>query len=106
MVKWYVGASFAVQPDFKSLTGAIMTTGQRVMQSVYRKHKLNPKIIIEVGLVAVDDTSAYILWTVLFIEWQGYNIDKNIFHHDNKSTILMEVNGKRVAGNRRQELNI
>ena len=27
-VAWYVDASFAVHPDFKSHTGAIMTMGQ------------------------------------------------------------------------------
>ena len=31
VVKWYMDASFAVHPDFKSHTGAIITTGQESM---------------------------------------------------------------------------
>jgi hypothetical protein len=39
VVKWYVDASFAVHPDFKSHTGAMMTLGKGVMQSIARKQK-------------------------------------------------------------------
>jgi hypothetical protein len=41
VVKWYVDASFGVHPDFKSHTGAMMTLGKGVMQSIARKQKLN-----------------------------------------------------------------
>jgi hypothetical protein len=34
VVKWYVDASFAVHPDFKSHTGAMMTLGKGAMQSI------------------------------------------------------------------------
>ena len=43
---------------------------------------------------------------MLFIEWKGYNIDKNILYQGNKSEILMEVNGKRSAGKRSQALDV
>jgi hypothetical protein len=33
VVKWYVDASFAVHPDFKSHTGAVMMLGKGAMQS-------------------------------------------------------------------------
>ena len=76
------------------------------MQSVSRKQKLNMSSSIDAELVAVDNASAYILWTVLFIEWQGYNIDKNILHQDNKSATMLSFNGKSSAGNRIWALNI
>ena len=60
----------------------------------------------EAGLVAVGYTSVYILWKVLFIEWQGYNIDKNILYQDNESSIMLEVDSKRISGKRIQALNI
>ena len=41
VVKWYVDASFAVHPDFKSHTGAVMTMGKGAIQSIARKQKLN-----------------------------------------------------------------
>jgi hypothetical protein len=37
VVKWYVDASFAVHPDFKSHTSAMMTLGKGAMQSITRK---------------------------------------------------------------------
>ena len=47
VVKWYVEASFAVHPGFKSHIGAITTMVQGAMQSVYRKHKIDTRINIE-----------------------------------------------------------
>ena len=67
VIKWYVDASFAVHPDFKVPTGAIMTMVYRAMQSVSRGNKLNTRISIESKIVDVDDASVYILCVVLFI---------------------------------------
>jgi hypothetical protein len=39
VVKWYVDASFAVHPDFKSHTGAVMMLGKGAMQSIARRKK-------------------------------------------------------------------
>ena len=33
---------------------------------------------------------------MLFIEWRGYKIGENVFYQDNKSKILLEVNGRGV----------
>ena len=57
LVKQYMGASFVVQPDFKSHNRAIMTVGKGEMQSVFSKQKLNTSSSIEAYLVAVDDAS-------------------------------------------------
>ena len=43
VIKWYVDTSFAVHPDFKSHTGAIVTMGQGAMQSVSRKQKIKTR---------------------------------------------------------------
>jgi predicted phage tail protein len=39
--KWYVDASLAVHPDFKSHTGAVMILGKGAMQLIARKQKMN-----------------------------------------------------------------
>jgi hypothetical protein len=57
-------------------------------------------------LVGADDVSVMILWTKLFLEEQGYEIEKNILYQDNKSAILLEINGKKSSGKRTQALNI
>jgi hypothetical protein len=106
VIKWYVDASFAVHPDFKSHTGAVMTYGQGAIQSISRKQKLNTRSSTESELVGVDDASTPILWTKLFVEAQGHQIDKNIVYQDNKSAILLEKNGKKSSSKRTRALNI
>ena len=107
-IKWYVDASFAVHPDFKSHTGATMKfgDGEGAPQSISRKQKLNTKSSTESELVGADDVSVMILWTKLFLEEQGYEIEKNILYQDNKSAILVKINGKKSSGKRTRALNI
>jgi hypothetical protein len=57
-------------------------------------------------LVAVDNAATVILWTKLFLEAQGYDVDKNIVYQDNKSATLLETNGKKSSGKRTFALNI
>ena len=71
-----------------------------------RKQKLNTRSSTESELVGADDMSIMILWTRLFMEAQGYEIKKNILYQDNKSTILLENNGKRSSGKRTRAFDI
>jgi hypothetical protein len=98
-IKWYVDASFAVHADFKSHTGATMSfeDGEGTVQSVSRKQKLNTRSSTESEFVGAN-ISVMILWTKLFMEMQGYEINKNILYQDNKSAILLEMNGKKSSG--------
>jgi hypothetical protein len=106
VIKWYVDCAFAVHPDFKSHTGGNMTYGQGAPISMSRKQKLNTRSSTEAELVGPDDLSTLILWTKLFMECQGYPIEKNILYQDNKSTILLENNGKKSSSKRTRALNI
>jgi len=42
----------------------------------------------------------------LFIEEQGYEVKENILFQDNKSSILLESNGRKSAGKRSRHINI
>lgn len=106
VIKWYVDAAFAVHPDFKSHTGGLMTFGTGAVQSISRKQKLNTKSSTEAELVGADDVSTLMLWTKLFMEAQGYDIDKNILFQDIKSTIFLEENGKQSSSKHTRALNI
>jgi len=106
IIKWYVDASFAVHPDFKSHTGAMMTFGGGAVQSLSRKQKINTRSSTEAELVAADDASTLILWTQLFMEAQGYTIDRNILYQDKKAAILLEQNWKHSSTKRTRALNI
>ena len=106
VIKWYVDSSFAVHPDFKSHTGGAFTYGRGTPLTMSRKQKLNTRSSTEAELVGADDMSVMILWTKLFMEAQGYDIKKNILYQDNKSTILLEENGKRSSSKRTRAFNI
>jgi len=106
VIKWSVDSSFAVHPDFKSHTGGCMSLGTGAPITTSRKQKLNTRSSTESELVSVDDMSVMILWTKLFMEAQGYEIIKNILLQDNKSTILLETNGKRSSSQRTRAFNI
>jgi hypothetical protein len=106
VVKWYVDASFAVHPDFKSPTSVVMTLGKGAMQLIARKQKMNVQSSTEGKSAAVDNAPTMILWTKLFLEAQGYDVEKNIVYHDNKSMILLDTNSKKSLGKPTRALDI
>ncbi|CAJ1944873.1 unnamed protein product [Cylindrotheca closterium] len=85
VIKWYVDAPFAVHPDFKSHTGAVMTMGTGAVQAITQKQKLNCDSITHAELIGVHDAMSNILWTRLFMEEQGYPIEHVLFHHRMKN---------------------
>ena len=89
ILKWFVDVSFAVHPDFRSHTGAGMTTGKGLIMSMSRKQKLNTRSSTEGELVGADDAAQMILWTMHFMEAQDYEVKDNILYQDNKSTIKL-----------------
>ena len=105
VAKYFVDASFAVHPDFKSHTGATMTMGQGAIHSMSRKQKLNTRSSTEAELVGCDDAITMLLWTDLFMKAQGYPVE-NLLYQDNKSTILLGNNGPASAGKRSRAINV
>ncbi len=106
VLKWYIDSSFAVHPDFKSHTGAVMTYGRGAPITGSRKQKLNTDSSTYAELVAPHDASNQVLWTKLFMEAQGYPIKDNIVLQDNKSTMKLQVNGKSSSSKRTRAINI
>ena len=70
------------------------------------KQKLNTRSSTEVELVGVDDMISKVLWTRLFMEAQGYDIEENIIYQDNKSAMILEKNRRQSAGKRSRALNV
>ena len=106
VIKWCVDAAFAVHPDFKSHTGGIATFGVGAFVALSNKQKINTNSSTTAELVAAHDAVDLILWTKLFLEAQGYGVEKNILYQDNRSAILLEKNGKRSSTKRTRHLNI
>jgi len=106
VLKWHVDAAYAVHPDFKSHTGGTMTQGSGCAITSSTKQKINTRSSTEAELVGANDMLPGILWTRLFMETQGYPIKTNILYQDNKSTILLEENGKKSSSRRTRHFNI
>ena len=93
ILRWMVDASFAVHPDMKSHTGGTLHMGSSeggALQAISRKQKLNTRSSTEAELVAVDDIIVMVLWTQLFLEAQGYEVEKNIIYQDNNVELTTE----------------
>jgi len=104
-VDWYVDASFAVHPDYRSHTGIAVVLGKGSVINISRKQSINTRSSTEAELVGADDAMGPLLWTDNFLASQGYH-PTSILHQDNKSAILLEKNGRQSAGKRSRHLNI
>ena len=106
VLMWYVDASFAVHPNMRSHTGGVFTLGRGFPINSSTKQKLNTQSSTESELVAVDDMMPIVLWIQYFLMAQGYGVTKNLLLQDNKSSMLLERNGKASSGKRTRHINI
>jgi hypothetical protein len=74
--------------------------------SVSTKQKLNTRSSTERELVGIDDTMPIILWTHYLLLSQGYEVVENLLLQDNRSSILLERNGRALSGKRMRHINI
>jgi hypothetical protein len=84
----------------RSHTGGAMSLGSGVIYRTSKQQKLDTDSSSKAELVGVDDVMPQVLWTLYFLEAQGYKIDDNIIYQDNKSSILLETNGRGSRGKR------
>ena len=90
-IMWWVDASDRTHEDCKGHTDAMMSLGGGAVISSLQKQKINTKSSTELKLVALDDVLTTILWTLYFIEAQGYSIKQNIIFKDNLSIINLAL---------------
>jgi hypothetical protein len=106
VLHWYVDASFAVHANMRGHTGGGLTMGRGFPIVCSTKQKLNTRSSTESELVGVDDMMPSILWTRYFLKKQGYKVNDNIIFQDNKSTMLLERNGKASSSKRTKHINV
>ena len=107
-LEWFIDASVAVHPDFRSHTGLTSGFGGGLGSPINEsfKQKLNTDSGTTSELAAVHQGPPIASWVKLFLEEQGHSIDENIVHQDNQSAILLEKNGKKSSSKRTRHLNI
>ena len=97
-IHWYVDTSYGVHWDSKGHTGTMMTMGRKALINISKKHKLNVGSSTVSELDSIADVLGIMMWSKYFMESQGYLIKNNVLYQDNKSTILLEKNGRMSAG--------
>ena len=73
---------------------------------ISKKQGMNTRSSTEAELVAADEVVGPMVWTLPFLEAQGYSVKENILYQDNRSAMFLETNGQKSAGKRSQHLNI
>jgi hypothetical protein len=104
--KWFVDSSHGVHADCKGHTGAGMTLGRGAVISSSRKQKINTKSSTESELVGVDDAMPSILWSLYFLQEQGFDTTHALVYQDNRSAILLETNGKFSSSKRTKHIKM
>jgi hypothetical protein len=56
--------------------------------------------------VGADDFMPAIYWTRYFMKAQGYDVKDSVLFQDNKSSILLDKNGKASSSKRMNNINI
>ncbi len=92
--KWYVDGSHNTHWDCKEHGGAMFTMGKGVTSSYSRKVKLNTRSSMETELVVSDMCMPEMLWSLHFIEAQGYDVECVGLYQDNISTQMLIKNGR------------
>ena len=102
----WIDTSHAVHQNMRGHTGGSISMGYSIIHGKGLKQKLNVKSSTEAELAGVSEYVPYNLWTLMFLEEQGYNIKNNIIHQDNESTIRMLKNGCNSCTGNSRHINI
>jgi hypothetical protein len=105
ILKWWVDTSFAVHPNMRGHSGGGLSLGLRFPIVSSTKHKLNTRSSTETDVVGADDFMPAICWTHYFMKAQGYGVKDNVLFQDNKSSILLEKNGKASHSKRTKHIS-
>ena len=104
IIRWWVDSSYNTHWDSKGHTGAMMSLGKGAVISTSNKQKLNVNSSTEGELVGSHEVMPDVLYTLYFIEAQGYTVDKNIMYQDNQSTMRLQVNGRLSSGKKTKHI--
>ena len=101
-----IDASYAVNDNTISHTGGDILMGYGIIHGKSSKQKINVNISTEAELVGISVYIQYNLWLKIFLKEQGYEIKDNVVFQDNKSSILMEKNGRNSCMGKFRYINV
>jgi hypothetical protein len=83
-----------------------LTMGRGFPINCSTKQKLNMQSSTKSKVVVVNNMMPIVLWTCYFLMAQGYGVTKNLLLQDNRSSMLLERNGKASSRKWTQHINI
>ena len=104
VLKWYVDGSHNVHWDCKGHGGAVFLFGRGATSSYLRKLKTNTRSSTETELVTADMFMPEMLWSLHFIQAQGYDAECVGLYQYNISTQLLIKNDKLSSGKRTKHI--
>ena len=90
VIKWFVDGSHNTHWDCKGHGSAMMAMGCGAISSYSRRIKVNTRSSTETELVLVDAYMPEVLWSLYFIQAQGYGVKYAEIHQDNVSAQMLE----------------
>jgi hypothetical protein len=104
MLKWYMDGSHNVHRDSKGHGGAVFTVGKGAISSYSRKMKMNTQSSTETELITANMFMPEMLWSLYFIQAQGYEAECVGLYQDNISIQLLLKNGKMSSEKRTKHI--
>jgi hypothetical protein len=104
ILKLYVDGFHNVHWDCKGHGGAVLKLGKGATTSYSKKVKLNTRSSTEMELYTADMFMSEILWSLHFIQAQGYEVECVGPYQDNISTQLLIKNGKMSSGKKTKHI--
>ena len=106
VVQWWVDAAYGVHYDMKSHTGGTLSLGKGSVYSYSSAQKLVSRSSTEAEVIGVDDLMPQMMWTGYFLKAQGVAVVDTVLYQDNKSSMLLEKNGRASSGKRTRHIDI
>ncbi len=84
ILKWYVDGPYNIHWDCKGHAGPMIALGEGAVSSYLRKLKPITRSSTKSELVGADMYMPEMLWSLYFIQSQGYDVETIKLYHDNK----------------------
>jgi hypothetical protein len=97
---------FAVHTNMRGHSGGGLSLGSGFPIVSSTNQKLNTRSSTETEILGADNFMPAIYWTRYFMKAHGYGFKDNVLFQDNKSSILLEKNGKALRSKRTKHINI
>ncbi len=104
LLKWYVDGLHSMHWDCKGHAGAMFSMGKGATVSYSRKVKLNTRSSTEKELVGADMYMPEMLWSLYFIQAQGYGAECVGLYQDNLNMQVLMKNGKFSNGKKTKHI--